>query len=121
MIALILLGGALAVQRVAAQPCSRYGPAVVTLTGTLMTQPDHPFIVKLDGAICLEPDSASWLYNDARAGVREIRLAVVGDSLLQRVQRLVGRRIVVTGQLFTAGTGRRQALVLLLLRDLRAA
>ncbi len=112
MIALIFL--------LAALPCSSYGPAVVTLSGTLRTGPNRPFTVTLDEAICVEPDSSSWLYNDPRSDVREIRLAIVGDSLRQRVQRFVGQRIVVTGQLFTSGTGRgrREAPVLLLLRDL---
>ena len=121
MVTFIAAVTTLAVGSVAAQPCARFGPAVVTLTGTLRTEPEHAFTIKLDEAICVEPDSSSWLYNDSRSGVREIRLAIVGDSLRQRVQRLVGQRIVVTGQLFTAGSGRREAPVLLLLRDLRAA
>jgi Domain of unknown function (DUF4431) len=121
----------------AAQSCLPYEPQVVTLKGTLTVgafpgrpnyedtlqgdQPEHPFILKLDAAICVEPDSLSQLYNDPQVGIREIQLAVVGDSLLLKVRRLVGHRIAVTGQLFSAETGHHHAPVLIFLRDLRAA
>lgn len=109
-----------AVGPIEAQSCSPYEPAVVTLKGTL-TADTLAFILKLDGPICIEPDSSSSLYNDPQRGVREIRLAVVGDSLLSGLRRLLGHRVLVTGQLFSAEAGTRHTSILMLLQDLRAA
>jgi hypothetical protein len=117
--------------------CLPFEPRVVTLSGTLIVrafpgrpnyedtlrgdEPEHVWILRLDRAVCVEPDSSSRPLNDPQDHVHEIQLAVVGDSLLPRVRSLVGHRITVRGQLFSAETGHHHTPVLLLLRDLRAA
>ena len=121
----------------AGQSCLPFEPKVVTLSGTLTVrafagrpnyedtlrgdQPEHVWVLRLDRAVCVEPDSSSRPLNDPQDNVREIQLAVVGDSLLPRVRSLVGHRITARGQLFSAQTGHHHTPVLLLLRDLRAA
>src|SRR5690348_2474764 len=100
--------------------CLPFEPKVVSLMGTLTVR-EHVFILRLERAICVEPDSSSRPHNDPQGDVREIQLAVVGDSLLPRVRRLVGHRIAVTGELFSAESGHHHTPVLLLLRDLRAS
>jgi Domain of unknown function (DUF4431) len=120
----------------AGQSCLPFEPKVVTLSGTLTVrafpgrpnydtlrsdQPAHVWILRLDRTVCVEPDSSSRPLNDPQDNVREIQLAVVGDSLLPRVRSLVGQRITARGQLFSAQTGHHHTPVLLLLRDLRAA
>jgi Domain of unknown function (DUF4431) len=121
----------------AGQSCLPFEPEVVTLSGTLTVrafpgrphyedtvqgdEPEHVWILRLDRAVCVEPDSSSRPLNDPQDHVLEIQLAVVGDSLLPRVRSLVGHRITARGQLFSAETGHHHTPVLMLLRDLRAA
>ena len=137
VLSLMAFGQPFVVPYVEAQACLPYEPAVVTLEGTVTMgafpgrpnyadtlhgdEIERPFILQLDRAICVEPDSSSRLYNDPRGGVRQVQLAVVGDSLVLRLRRLVGRRIVVTGQLFSAETGHHHTPVLDLVRELRGA
>jgi len=120
----------------AGQSCLPFEPKVVTLSGTLTVrafpvrpnyedtlrgdEPKRVWILRLDRAVCVEPDSASRPLNDPQDNVRDIQLAVVGDSLVPRVRSLVGHRITARGQLFSAETGHHHTAVLLLLRDLRA-
>jgi len=120
----------------AGQSCLPFEPKVVTLSGTLTVralpsqpnykdtlrgdEPEHVWILRLDRAVCVEPDSSSRPLNDPQDNVRDIQLAVVGDSLVPRVRSLVGHRITARGQLFSEETGHHHTPVLLLLRDLRA-
>jgi Domain of unknown function (DUF4431) len=120
----------------AGQSCLPFEPKVVTLSGILTVrafpgqpnsedtmrgdEPQHVWILRLDRAVCVEPDSTSRLFNDPRDNVRDIQLAVVGDSLLPTVRSLVGHRITARGQLLSAETGHHHTPVLLLVRDLRA-
>jgi len=120
----------------AGQSCLPFEPKVVTLSGMLTVRAfpgrpnyedtlrgdelEHVWILRLDSAVCVEPDSSSRPLNDPQDNVRDIQLAVVGDSLLPRVRSLVGHRITARGQLFSAETGHHHTPVFLLLRDLRA-
>jgi hypothetical protein len=120
---------------VAAKTCLKYGPTVVSLTGTLRSRvfPGPPnyeskkgdrketaIILTLGESICTTGDDPQGL-DLAETGVREIQLVVMKDAHWKSIRRLKGRRAKVTGTLFQANTGHHRTKVLIDLSNIRAA
>ncbi len=120
------------------QPCLHYGPAAVTLDGTLVwrayagppnydsvrqgDQPDTALILTIPKPICVAPDSAS---DDGdkqlESGVRELQLAIGTDSVWAQLRAVHSSRLRVTGELFHAISGHHRTRVLLWVIQIRAA
>ena len=120
--------------RLLAQGCLKYEPDSVVLRGTLITRgyagppnysdttagdrAEHPFILQLDTAICVNGDPASELNVTSYQGVQEVQLVVSGDSAFVAVRALVGRAVRASGTLFEHHTGHHRTPVLLTVKSL---
>jgi hypothetical protein len=121
---------------VAAKTCLKYGPTVVSLTGTLRSQvfPGPPnyesikkgdrketaIILTLGESICTTGDDPQGL-DLPETDVREIQLVVMKNAHWKIIRRLTGRRAKVTGTLFHAHTGHHRTKVLIDVSNIRAA
>jgi hypothetical protein len=121
---------------VAAKRCLKYGPTVVTLTGTLRSQvfpgpPNYESIKTGDQretAIILTLVADTCTTGKEREGldvpetsVREVQLVVTKDAHWKTIRRLMGKRAKVTGTLFHAHTGHHRTRVLIDVSRIRAA
>jgi hypothetical protein len=121
---------------VAAKKCLKYGPSVVTLTGTLRSQvfPGPPnyesiktgderetaIILTLVTETCTSGQDRESL-EVPETGVREVQLVVTKDAYWKTIRRLMGKRARVTGTLFHAHTGHHRTKVLINVSQIRAA
>lgn len=120
---------------VAAKKCLRYGPTVVSLTGTLRSQvfagpPNYESIRKGDRketAIILTLRSNTCAtggdprdFNDPETDIREVQLVVRNDAHWRTISRLMGKRATLTGTLFHAHTGHHRTKVLIDVTAIRA-
>jgi hypothetical protein len=113
---------------VAAKECLRYGPTVVTLTGTLRSQvfpgpPNYESVKRGDRketatiltlfAHACTTDKDSQDFNDPETDIREVQLLVMNDAHWKIIRRLMGKRATLTGTLFHAHTGHHLTRVLI--------
>lgn len=108
--------------------CKSYGPASVSLHGALLRRnfagpPNYEdihkgdkvetfWLLKLDSPICVAQDRADPDLNPGQKNVREVQLVLNKDES-ERLNALLGKRIVATGTLFGAITGHHHTPVLL--------
>jgi len=120
------------------QSCLHYGPAAVTLEGSLVRrayagppnyesvrqgdQPDTALILSIPKPICVAPDSAS---DDSdkqlETGVHELQLAIGTDSVWAQLRAARSSRLRVTGELFHGISGHHRTRVLMWVIQIRAA
>ena len=96
------------------QTCLKYG-APVALSGTLLLKDEAGYnqftLLKLVRAICTVDDpNALGEPLRRQSGIREIQSSVYGDDpdsneLRDRLERLIGKRVVIKGALSPAATG----------------
>ena len=121
---------------VSAQKCLKYGPTLVSLTGTLRSEmfPGSPnyesvkrgdrketaIILTLAAPTCTMGNDPQGL-EVPETGIREVQLVVIKDAHWKIIRRLMGKRARVTGTLFHAHTGRHRTKVLIDVSNIRAA
>lgn len=120
---------------VSAQRCLAYERNVVTLTGKLHSQvfagpPNYESIrkgdrketallVTLTERLCTV-GGASQEGDEAETNIREIQLVVQNPAHWKTIQRLMGKRVQITGSLFHAFTGHHRTKVLIEVASIRA-
>jgi hypothetical protein len=116
--------------------CLSYGPAVVTLRGTLVRKmfpgppnyesiskgdkPETSWFLDLSAAVCVNEDRLEPDLNQAQDGVRKIQLVLQFDQY-QRYKKLMGRNVIAAGTLFQEITAHHHAPLLLTIRTLEEA
>ena len=119
-----------------AQQCLKYGPTVVSLTGTLRSQtfPGPPnyesikrgdrketaIILTLVARTCTTGNDPQGV-DVPETGIREVQLVVTKDAHWRIVRRLLGKRAKVAGTLFHAFAGHHRTKVLIDVSSIRAA
>jgi hypothetical protein len=118
-----------------AQDCLPYGPAVVTLHGTLGAGSfDGPqaygegprggartLVLLLHQPICVRGDSSSWGDQETARDVRLVELVILDDATGRAARRLLQTRVVVIGPLVAGEPRRHRTPVLLEVKSIRAA
>jgi hypothetical protein len=94
----------------ATDDCLDYEPAVVELTGKLVSQDENTYALLPDHPICLHGTPGNGL-NQGLSGVSRIQLALSDGS--RPPEKLIGARIVARGSLFGSRSGGRDAIVLI--------
>ena len=110
-----------------AASCARFEPAATRLSGTLVLRDyagppnyedvargdrlERQWILVLDAPLFVDADPRSDINRDPVSGVREVQLVVTPGQADPARDR--GRRITVSGNLFTAHTGHHRTPVLL--------
>ncbi len=108
--------------------CKSYEPASVSLHGTLLRRnfagpPNYEdihkgdkvetfWLLKLDSPICVVQDRANPDLNPSQTNVRKVQLVLNKDDS-ERLNALLGKRVIATGTLFGAHTGHHHTPVLL--------
>ena len=108
--------------------CKSYGPASVSLHGTLLEKtfpgppnykdvhkgdtPETFWLLKLDSPICVAQDKSEPDLNPEQKDVREVELVLSNDQA-RRVNHRLNDRVVATGTLFGAHTGHHHTPVVL--------
>jgi len=119
-----------------AQKCLKYGPTVVSLTGTLRSQvfPGPPnfesikrgdrketaIILTLVARTCTTGNDPQGV-DVPETGIGEVQLVVTKSADWKTIRRLMGKRVAVTGTLFHAITGHHRTKVLIDVANIRAA
>jgi hypothetical protein len=117
--------------------CLKYGPAVVTVTGTLCAQvfagppnyrsikrgdrKERAIILRLLTPTCTSRNDPPQGLDDPETNVREIQLVVTKSAHWKTVERRLGKRVMVTGTLFHAHTGHHRTKVLIDVTNIRGA
>src|SRR5688500_18092266 len=117
--------------------CLKYGPAVITLTGTLRSQvfPGPPnyesikrgdrkeraIILILTTPVCTTSHEPPQGLDEAEKNVREIQLVVTKSAHWKTVERRLTKRVVITGTLFHSHTGHHRTKVLINVASIRSA
>ena len=112
-------------------PCLKYEPAVVSLSGTLISRtfagppnyesiskgdrPERALLLLLDEPVCVEGDQASALSQETELGVVLVQIGPPDSGW-----KFVGRRVLITGTLMHRHTGHHRTAVLLNLKEVRA-
>jgi predicted NAD-dependent protein-ADP-ribosyltransferase YbiA (DUF1768 family) len=120
---------------VSAQKCLTYGPAPVTLTGTLHTRvyagppnwesirrgdrKETALILKLDNTTCTTGNDPMGL-DVSHANLREMQLLIQNEADWKVVRNRMGKRVVLTGTLFGGHTGWHRTKVLIDVAHIRA-
>src|SRR5215831_7668862 len=113
--------------------CLSYGPAIVTLNGTLVRrtfpgppnyesvkkgdEPETYWFLDLPESICVNEDKAQPDLNPKQSGIHEIQLVLQPEQYQQR-KGMVGRKVLATGTLFGEHTGHHHTPVILAVRTL---
>jgi len=125
---LLIFLSALCVAQLEIAGCKSYGPASVSLHGTLRRQtfpgppnyedvhkgdkPELFWLLKLDSPICVAQDKGEPDLNPRQKDVREVELVLTKEQV-GRANALLGKRVVAIGTLFGAHTGHHHTPVLL--------
>ena len=125
---LLMIASALSVAQVELAGCKSYGPASVSLHGTLLQKtfagppnyedirkgdkPETLWLLKLDSPICVSQDKSDPDLNPKQNDVREVEL-VLNNDVTGRLNLRLSQRVVATGTLFGAHTGHHHTPVLL--------
>ncbi|HKR59365.1 MAG TPA: DUF4431 domain-containing protein [Pyrinomonadaceae bacterium] len=115
--------------------CLKYGPAVVTVAGTLRSQifpglpnyesikrgdrKERAIIVTLAAPTCSTRNDSPQGLDDPETDIREMQLVVTKSAHWKTVERRLGKRVVVTGTLFHAHTGHHRTKVLIEVTNIR--
>ena len=113
--------------------CLSYEPAVVTLSGTLVSKtfpgppnyesvkkgdrPETSWFLDLPESVCVNESETEPDLNPKQSGIHEIQL-VLQPEQYQRHKGMVGRKVLATGTLFGEHTGHHDTPVLLTVRTL---
>lgn len=121
----------------ASAQCLKYGPAVVTVTGTLRAhvfagppnyesiksgdRKERAIILRLLVPTCTSRNDPPQGFDDPETNVREMQLVVTKSAHWKTVERRLGKRVVVTATLVHAHTGQHRTKVLIDVTNIRAA
>ena len=124
------------VQKAKDPRCLSYGPAVVQLTGTLIHKafpgppnyedlrrgdtPEVLWLLNLAAPICVDQDKEQPDLNPSHKKIRTIQL-VLPVEFYSKYKDLLGKQIIVTGQLFGAHTIHHRTPVLITVSSLAEA
>ena len=108
-----------------------YEPAIVTLVGKLVTKmfygppnyglnpkedkKENVFILELDHSITIEADQKDEL-NETHSGEKEIQVVNLSEANLKQ---FLGKRIKITGSLFSAMNGHHHTNVLIMVKRIK--
>ena len=138
LIAFVLLTGANSSlgQTASKSACLSYGPAIVTLSGTLVRKtfpgppnyesvskgdkPETALLLDLSKSVCVNEDKAEPDLNPKQTGVGQVQLVLQVRQYAHH-KLLIGRRVIATGTLFGEHTGHHHTPILLTVRTLEAA
>jgi hypothetical protein len=120
-------------QVASAAGCLQYGPRVVRITGTLIRRtfpgppgyesiregdkPETYWLLDLSSPVCVDEDKVYPEFEPAHKQVRRIQL-VLDPKAYKENKGLVGKRVAVTGTLFSEQTGHHHTPVLLVVTTL---
>jgi len=114
--------------------CLSYEPAVVKVTGTIIsrTYPGPPnyesvrggdeaetyWLLALPRPICVNQREPADLVDEAKTNIHRIQLVFISEEAYVTYRRLLGKRVVATGTLYGSFTGHHHTPVLLRVKSL---